>query len=154
VIDMPGDASGFSADGRCRDVVGDNGAMHERRIPVWVAALADLVVILVFVAIGRRSHDEGGDTAGFVRVAWPFVVGLGVGWIASGLWRAALAWRRAVIAWLVTVAVGMALRIVVQGHELKPTFVVVALVFVGVCMLGWRAAAAAWSRRAARRPLA
>ena len=128
--------------------------MHERRIPVWVAALADLAVVLVFVAIGRRSHDEGGDATGFVRVAWPFVVGLGVAWLATGLWRAPLVWRRAVVAWIVTVAVGMALRVAVQGHELKPTFVLVALVFVGACMLGWRAVVAAWSRRSARRPLA
>jgi hypothetical protein len=127
--------------------------MDDRRIPVWVAALADVVVVLVFVAIGRRSHQEGSDAAGFVRVVWPFVVGLAVAWLVTRLWRSPLGWRRAVPAWLLTVAVGMILRIVVQGHDLAPTFVLVALVFLGVCMLGWRAAAARWARRAARRPV-
>jgi hypothetical protein len=132
---------------------GDNDVMDDRRIPVWVAALADLVVVVVFVAVGRRSHHEGSGAAGFLRVVWPFVVGLAAGWVATRLWQAPLAWRRAVPAWLLTVAVGMMLRIAVQGHELAPTFVLVALVFLGACMLGWRAAAARWARRAARRPV-
>ena len=124
-----------------------------RRIPRWAAALADLGVIVVFVAIGRRSHDEGGDVAGMLRVAWPFVGGLAVAWLATGLWRAPLEWGRAASAWLLTVAVGMTLRIVVQGHELAPTFVLVALVFLGACMLGWRGLVGRWVRRPARRPL-
>ena len=127
--------------------------MDGRRIPVWVAALVDLAVVALFVAIGRRSHHEDSGAAGFVRVVWPFLVGLAAGWLATRLWQSPLAWRRAVLAWLLTVAVGMTLRITVQGHELAPTFVVVALVFLGACMLGWRAVAARWSRRTARRPV-
>ena len=41
---------------------------------------------------------------------------------------------------LVTVGLGVALRIVVQGHEFKPAFTLVAVVFVGAGMLGWRGA--------------
>jgi hypothetical protein len=59
----------------------------------------------------------------------------------SGVWRAPLEWRRAIVTWLVTVALGMALRIVVQGRDFKPTFVIVTTVFVGAGMLGWRAVA-------------
>jgi hypothetical protein len=114
--------------------------MTERRIPVWTAGAADLAVLVVFVAIGRRTHDTGGAIAGFLRVLWPFVVGLVAGWLLTGLARAPLAWRRAVPAWLVTVGLGVALRIVVQGHEFKPAFTLVAVVFVGAGMLGWRGA--------------
>ncbi len=38
-----------------------------------------------------------------------------------------------------TVALGMALRIVVQDREFKVAFTIVTLVFVGAGMLGWRA---------------
>ena len=42
------------------------------------------------------------------------------------------------VAWIITVVVGVALRIVVQGHDFAPTFIVIASLFIGGCMLGWR----------------
>jgi hypothetical protein len=74
-----------------------------------------------------------------VRVLWPFAAALALGWVATRLWQAPLARGRALVAWLVTVAGGMALRIAVQDRELKGAFVAVTLVFVGVGMIGWRA---------------
>ena len=109
------------------------------RLSPWTALGADLLVLVVFVLVGRSSHDEGRGLAGFVRVWWPFAVALAVGTIASGTWRAPLEWRRAIVTWLVTVALGMVLRIAVQGRDFKPTFVIVTTVFVGAGMLGWRA---------------
>jgi uncharacterized membrane protein (GlpM family) len=125
--------------------------MREREVPVWVAALADFAVIVVFVAVGRRSHHEDAGTAGFFRVLWPFAVGLVIGWLATGLYRAPMAFRRAVPAWLITVAVGVGLRIVVQGHDFAPTFIVIASLFIGGCMLGWRGVVGTLSRRSERR---
>jgi hypothetical protein len=104
-----------------------------------LALAGDVAVIIVFVLVGRRSHHEDAGIAGFLRVWWPFAVGLAIGWLATGSWRAPLAWSRAVVTWLVTVGAGMALRIVVQDRELKVAFVIVALLFVGAGMLGWRA---------------
>ena len=109
------------------------------RLSPWIAFGADLLVLVVFVLVGRRSHDEGSGLEGFLRVWWPFAVALVVATLASGTWRAPLEWRRAIVAWLVTVAVGMVLRIAVQGRDFKPTFVIVTTVFVGAGMLGWRA---------------
>jgi hypothetical protein len=63
------------------------------------------------------------------------------------LYVAPLEWRRAVPAWLVTVAVGLALRIGVVGHEFKLSFAIVATTFLGLFLLGWRAIA----RRVLRR---
>ena len=122
--------------------------MHDQRDRLrrpWLAALGDLAVLVLFVLIGRRSHHEDAGLTGFLRVWWPFAVGLAVAWVATGLWRAPLAWPRAVAAWLVTVAVGMTLRIAVQDRELKVAFTIVTLVFVGVGMLGWRTVAR-WRR--------
>jgi len=112
--------------------------MRDRLSP-WIAFGADLLVLVVFVLVGRRSHEEGSGIEGFLRVWWPFAVALVVATVASGTWRAPLEWRRAIVAWLVTVALGMTLRIAVQGRDFKPTFVIVTTVFVGAGMLGWRA---------------
>jgi hypothetical protein len=105
----------------------------------WTALLGDLAVLVVFVLVGRRSHHEDAGLAGFLRVWWPFAAGLVVAWLVTGLRRAPLAWARAVVAWLVTVAVGMTLRIAVQGRDFKVAFTIVTLLFVGAGMLGWRA---------------
>ena len=118
---------------------------------MWVAAAADVAVLLVFVAIGRRTHHSGSDGAGFLRVLWPFAVGLVAGWLVTGLASAPLAWRRSVPAWLVTVALGMALRVGVDGHAFKLSFTIVAFVFVGAGMLGWRAVVVGTRVLAARR---
>jgi hypothetical protein len=112
---------------------------RDRLEPPWRALLGDVAVLVVFVLVGRRSHHEDAGLAGFLRVWWPFAVGLGVAWLVSGLWRAPLAWARVVVAWLVTVAAGMALRIAVEGRDFKVAFTIVTLVFVGAGMLGWRA---------------
>jgi hypothetical protein len=96
-------------------------------------------VLVAFVLIGRRSHHEDAGLGGFLRVWWPFAAGLAVAYIVTGLYRAPLVWGRVVAAWLVTVAVGLALRIAVEGRSFKVAFTIVTLVFVGAGMLGWRA---------------
>jgi Protein of unknown function (DUF3054) len=105
----------------------------------WLALLGDVAVLVLFVLVGRRSHHEDAGVAGFLRVWWPFAVALVVAWLVTGLWQAPLARVRAVAAWLVTVALGMALRIAVQDREFKVAFAIVTLLFVGAGMLGWRA---------------
>ncbi len=37
-----------------------------------------------------------------------------------------------------TVGVGMALRVAVEGHDLSVAFTIVTLLFVGAGMFGWR----------------
>lgn len=105
----------------------------------WLALLGDIAVLIVFVLVGRRSHHEDAGFAGFLRVWWPFVVGLALAWLATGLWRAPLAWPRSIPAWLLTVGLGMAIRIAAQDREFKIAFTIVTLLFVGAGMLGWRA---------------
>jgi Protein of unknown function (DUF3054) len=115
----------------------------------WWALLGDVAVLVGFVLVGRRSHHEDAGIAGFLRVWWPFAVALGVAWIVTASWRAPLAWTRGVGVWLVTVALGMGLRIAVQGRDFKVAFTVVTLLFTGAGMLGWRAVVR-WRRARAR----
>ncbi|GAA2029287.1 hypothetical protein GCM10009819_11300 [Agromyces tropicus] len=125
------------------------GAVPARGTAVAVAVDAALVV--VFAVIGRASHREGIDAAGVWETAWPFLVGLAVGWAASLGWRRPLAlWPTGVAAWLGAVAVGMLLRVAV-GQGTAVAFVIVAAVTLGLFLLGWRGIAAVVRRTRSRR---
>jgi hypothetical protein len=103
-----------------------------------VAVLLDVVCVLVFVIIGRGSHARGESVGGIASTAWPFLCGLGAGWLASRAWRRPLTLLPAgIAAWLCTVALGMVLR-VVSGQGTAVAFIIVALAFLGLFLLGWR----------------
>src|ERR1700739_379028 len=55
------------------------------------AAVADVACVLIFCAVGRRSHDEGVTVAGVVHTAWPFLSGTAIGWLLCRGWRRPLA---------------------------------------------------------------
>ncbi len=122
------------------------GAMETSR-RVTIAALADAAVVMVFVAIGRRSHDEGSALRGLVETAAPFLLGLTTAWLAARSWQNPFAVRTALMIWPVTVAVGMVLRRVVFDDGTAPSFIVVATTFLGLFLLGWRMAVSPQRRR-------
>ena len=102
------------------------------------AALADIVGVLLFCAIGRRSHAEGLTVAGVAETAWPFLVGAAVGWLLSRAWRRPTAVvPTGVAVWVCTVAVGMLLRKATSAG-VAFSFVIVASAATAVLLLGWR----------------
>ena len=111
------------------------------------ALLADVVCVVVFCTIGRRSHAEGITIAGVAETAWPFLAGTAVGWLAARAWRqpAALAPTGLTI-WLSTVVIGMLLRKATSAGT-AVSFVVVASLVTAILLLGWRAAVSALARR-------
>ena len=103
-----------------------------------LAVVLDVACVLIFVIIGRASHTKGETLAGIASTSWPFLAALGVGWLAARGWRRPLAIRPEGLAiWLCTVALGMILR-VISGQGTAPAFIVVALAFLGLFLLGWR----------------
>ncbi|MDT5234114.1 MAG: hypothetical protein QOF47_101 [Mycobacterium sp.] len=111
-----------------------------------IALFADVVCVIVFCTIGRRSHAEGLTVAGIVQTAWPFLAGTGVGWLLIGGWRRPFTVIPVgVVVWVCTVVVGMLLRKVISAG-VSTSFVVVASVSTAVLLLGWRAAAALFRR--------
>ncbi|MWB98579.1 DUF3054 family protein [Agromyces sp. MMS17-SY077] len=114
------------------------------------AAAFDLVLVAVFVVIGRASHDED-PIIGMLVTLWPFAVGLAIGWVATRAWRrpAALV-RTGLPVWVATVAIGMLLR-AASGQGTAVAFVVVATVALALFLLGWRGIAALVARRSVRR---
>jgi hypothetical protein len=120
------------------------------RLPA--AALIDVCCVLAFVAIGRASHHDGESLAGLASTSWPFLAGLALGLLAGRAWRRPGAIVPAGVgAWLGTVAGGMVLR-VVAGQGTAGAFIAVALAFLGLFLLGWRALAAVVVARRGRVP--
>ena len=113
--------------------------------------LLDVCCVLAFAVIGRASHGEAGSIAGLARTAWPFLAGFAVGLVLTRAWRRPAAIVPAGLgAWLGTAGIGMTLR-AISGQGTAPAFIVVALAFLGLSMLGWRAVALGMaSVRAAR----
>jgi hypothetical protein len=107
------------------------------------AALVDAVLVIAFVAIGRGSHEEGSAVGGTLRIAAPFLIALAVGWLMGRRrWATPLRIPFGVHLWGVTIVVGMALRHWAFDRGTAPSFIVVATIFLGLFLIGWRALAA------------
>jgi DUF3054 family protein len=118
--------------------------------PVPVAAVVDLVLVLLFVVVGRSSHGEQLSPGGFFATFWPFLVALAAGWAVVRAWRRPLAVApTGLVIWVVTVIVGMLLRLV-AGQGVQFAFVVVATIVLGAFLVGWRVLLEAIDRRSTR----
>ncbi|MGB3370687.1 MAG: DUF3054 domain-containing protein [Rhodococcus sp. (in: high G+C Gram-positive bacteria)] len=107
-----------------------------------IAAVIDLLLVVIFCAIGRRSHDEANVVAGLATTAWPFVTGAVIGWAATwALYRdkfdAYLIFPTGVLVWVCTVVAGMVLRMI-SGQGTAVSFILVASTVLAVFLLGWR----------------
>lgn len=110
-----------------------------------LAAILDLLLIIIFAFIGRASHGE--SAAGVAVTAWPFIVGLAVGWALTRAWQHPFRVRwTGLLIWPVTVVVGMLFRSV-SGQGVQLSFVIVTAVVLGVFFLGWRVVAGVLRRR-------
>lgn len=110
------------------------------------ALVADVLLVVAFVLIGRRSHAEGLDFPGLWQTAWPFLAGLAVGWVVCLAWRRPSAvWPTGVVIWVATVGIGMLAR-AASGQGIQLAFVLVATATLALFLLGWRAIAAAVGR--------
>lgn len=105
-----------------------------------LAGVLDTALVLVFAAVGRRSHAEGLTVAGVAQTAWPFLAGAAAGWVvalltvgprSTGLGFGAIVVVGAVVG-------GMLLRVFVTGDGTAVSFVVVASVVLAAFLLGWR----------------
>lgn len=102
------------------------------------AFVLDLLAVVAFVAIGRRSHEEDSGLGGFFEIAAPFFLGVAIAWAVTRLWRQPCWSNRAIVMWLIAVAAGMVLRNLVFDRGTATSFVIVTTIALGVFMLGWR----------------
>ena len=127
-----------------------SGAVAVLRRPP-VAFAVDVLLVLVFAAVGRASHDEANPVLGALVTAWPFLVGTVVGWAVVRLLRKAwpLEVGPGLTVWFATVLIGMVLR-QSTGQGTAVSFVLVAALVLAVFLVGWRALATLVPRRTRR----
>jgi hypothetical protein len=113
------------------------------RRTVFLAAALDAAAVVVFVAVGRRNHDEGSALGGIVETAAPFLIGLAVAWLTTRAWKRPASLLTGLAVWPITVLVGMVVRRTVFDEGTATSFVIVATLFLGACFLGWRVARSA-----------
>lgn len=117
----------------------------DRRLAAAVGL--DVFSIVLFVAIGRRNHDEEPGLVGVLETAAPFLIGLAIAWLIMRAWRRPTSVVTGLGVWPVTILVGMIVRNTIFDEGTATSFVIVATLFVGACLIGWRSAWRAIERR-------
>ena len=105
---------------------------------IAVALLLDIFSVLLFVAVGRRNHNESAGISGVIEVALPFLIALISGWLVTRAWRSPQALSTGVVIWLITVVLGLALRNFLFDRGTATPFIIVATVVLGVLLVGRR----------------
>jgi hypothetical protein len=119
--------------------------MHPR---TPLAAGLDTFAVVLFVAIGRREHERDSAIAGLISTAAPFLIALAIAWLVLRAWRhPTTVWPTGIGVWAVVVIVGMLLRNLLFDDGTATAFVIVATLFLGLFIVGWRLAFAAIDRR-------
>ncbi|GAA1307736.1 DUF3054 domain-containing protein [Brachybacterium tyrofermentans] len=118
------------------------------------ALIGDLLVVILFVAIGFLQHGTPLTSQNLFLVGWPFAVGVLLGHLAIRAWRAPFrVWPHGVFVWAITIAAAMAIRTLFSAGT-EVAFILTTAIFTGVLMLGWRAVAMYLTRGVRRVPLA
>ena len=108
-----------------------------RRLPIAVGL--DVFVVTLFVAIGRREHEQSSAFTDVLETGAPFLIGLAIAWLVTRAWRRPTTLGIGLAVWPITVLVGMIVRRAVFDRGTATAFVVVATLFLGACLVGWRA---------------
>ncbi len=107
-----------------------------RRLSIAVAI--DAALIIVFAAIGRRTHDGGSGVGYVLEIASPFLIGYVLTAAICRLDRGPFDARRAARVAILTAVFGLALRSLAFDRGIAPAFMTVALITITVLLVGWR----------------
>ena len=97
-----------------------------------------MFAVVLFAAIGRRSHDESGAFADVFETAAPFLIGLAAAWLLIRAWRWPMRVLTGVAILPITVLVGMMARQLIFDRGTATSFVIVTTLFLGATFVGWR----------------
>jgi len=100
----------------------------------------DVLCVMAMVIIGTRNHDTDTGVSGVLFVGAPFLIATIVMRLVPVVFKQPRSILSGVIIWIGTVAFGMLLRNFVFDRGTALAFIIVASVFLGVTMNGWRIA--------------
>ena len=99
----------------------------------------DALCVLLMVVIGTRNHKTDTGITGILFVAAPFWIAMSLTHLAPLLQRKNQKDPNPYMVWGYTVVMGMLLRNMVFNRGTALAFIIVATVFLGITMFGWRA---------------
>ena len=101
---------------------------------------------------GKTSHESGSSEWVVLAIVWPFALSVVLAHAGLLLRRRPTprTWPEGVVVLSVTYVLGMVLRLV-SGRGVAGGFLVVALAFLALTLLGWRVVLGLASRRRATR---
>ena len=105
---------------------------------IVIALSLDIFSVLLFVAVGRRNHNESAGISGVIEVALPFLIALVCSWVVSRAWQKPDAIKNGVVIWLITVVLGLLLRNLIFDRGTATPFIIVATVVLGGLLVGRR----------------
>ena len=117
------------------------------RLLLW-----DVAAVVVFVVVGRRTHQEAETVRATLETAAPFMFALPFGWVAASFRWAPASLRGGLVVAPVTIVGGVVLRRFVASDGIAVAFIIVTAVFLSATMLGWRLAATRFYRRTEPEP--
>ena len=106
----------------------------------WLLPIvADLVCVLVFAMAGKTSHEASTSDWVVLAIVWPYAVSVALAHAGLLLRRRPprRVWPEGAVVLGVTYLLGTLLRDV-SGRGIAGGFLVVALLFLALTMLGWR----------------
>lgn len=113
-----------------------------------VLLLLDAALVVLFAVAGNRSHSTGLSVSDVAGTAWPFLIGLLLGWALTRSWRQpSRLWPEGVVVVVVTVALGMTLRVLLTDGGAPLSFVAVATGSLALLLLGRRLVSSQMLRR-------
>lgn len=113
-----------------------------------VSLVTDAVLVVLFAVWGNISHDSGLSPAEVWSTAWPFLLGLALGWGLTYSWRYPTnIWPVGIFLVAFVVASGMVMRHFFTDGGVQLSFVVVATLSIGALLLARRLLTAALTRR-------
>ena len=126
-----------------------------------ILVLGDIIVFLIFAAIGRRSHEQSSAVMGVLVTAIPFAAGWFLVSPFIGAYKRILMANpgkmalRTLLGWLASWPVAMALRVIFVDHgniafKSLVSFSIVTLISNTILLLVWRVPFAFVNRRRQR----
>ncbi len=108
----------------------------------YIVGLLDLLVVVIFVVIGRSVHGHKESFGGLVKTAAPFFAGLVVAWVINRPWKNSMEyflriWPTGAVISMTAALVGQLVRLIVGQGSAIP-FVLVSVGIFLLAMLGWR----------------
>lgn len=100
-----------------------------------VILILDVVLIILFAALGRDTHEHGLDPAGILVTASPFLAACLAGRVLLARWKSPSSlWPAGVALWLITVVAGLGIR-ALFGGGVALSFAIVTLCVLGAFLL-------------------